>query len=164
MSGNGYSFTTRKAVLATISSLDVEHLLSYVRLVDERRGWMASHRVRAARLIARLSAGPPSPEDLVAAASLMKPYARTISRVLREREIAEGGPEIAARAAVFGVLRPLGATEATTPMEAASATVIDMIATEVSSAPPKRRPGRPKGSRNRVREEEPAPKRRGRRS
>ena len=158
---NGYPFkATRKFVLATIAAHDFEFIVSVIRLIDERRGWMASHKTRASKIIAKIAAGNLSAEDLAEAAALVARYARTISRILREKEIAER-PELAVQAAVFGVLHPTASlTETSVATEAAPAPAVDATATEVLAAPPKRRPGRPKGSRNRVREDQPPAKRR----
>lgn len=160
---NGYPFTSRKQVAHRIAS-EPAFAVEAVRLVDERNGWMASHRPRAARLVARLADGAPTAEDLVEAIALVTPYARTLSRILRERQIAEGSPELVAQAAVFGVLRSATTQTKAITAPGAPAPVVDTTATEAPATPVKRRPGRPKGSRNRVREEEPAPKRRRRRS
>lgn len=144
---NGYPFMSKRAVAEKITS-EPAFALECVRLVDERRGWMASHKVRAGKVLAKIAAGDLSPADLAEAISLISPYARTVSRVLRERDMAER-PELAAQAVVFGVVRPT-----TTQAEVATAPV----GTEPVSVPKKR--GRPKGSKNRLKAEEPGPKRR----
>jgi hypothetical protein len=63
---------------------------------------------------------------------------------------------------VFGIIHPSSVAKATLA-EAAPAAVVDTTATEVPIVAAKRR-GRPSGSRNRVKTEEPQPKRRRRRS
>lgn len=161
MASNGYPFITRNEVATRIAS-EPAFAVEAVRLIDERHGWMASHRPRASRLVARLAAGAPTAEDVAEAIALTMPYARTIARVLREKEMAER-PELMGVAAVFGVVCPAAVpTERTTPVEAAPAPVVDKLEpTGAPVAPPKRRPGRPKGSKNRKPRSEPEqPKRR----
>ena len=102
MSGNGCSFTTRQQSARTIASYTSSASSPYVRPIDERGGWMASHRSRAARPISPLR------WDSLARGSRRgrrdSEAPRTISRVLPRARIAEGGL-LAARAAVPGVLR-----------------------------------------------------------
>lgn len=161
MSTNGYLFTTRKQVLARLTpSSEPEFLISAVRLIAERNGWMASHRSRAAKLIAKLAEGAASTSDLAEAAELMKPYARTISRILREREIAEGSSELVAKAAVFGVVPTSPTSAISTGTASTPASVAAATAAEVPTVPTKRRPGRPKGSKNKKPRSESEPRRR----
>jgi hypothetical protein len=153
MSSNGYIFTSRKQVLARIAS-EPSYAVEAVRLIDERNGWMASHRSRASKLVARLAAGSRSAEDLAEAVALAVPYARTLSRLAREKEIA-ARPELMGVAALFGVVRPVVQAEvATAPVALAP---VATASTEPASVPKRR--GRPKGSRNKPKEEA-APKRR----
>lgn len=152
MSNNGYPFISRKQVVERLAS-EPAFVIECVRLIDAK--WMASHKTRASKVIAKIAAGNLSPEDLVEAISLISPYARTISRMLRERDLA-ARPELAAQAAVFGVVRPttVQADIATAPVALAP---VATTSTEPVSVPKKR--GRPKGSRNKPKEESP-PKRR----
>lgn len=152
---NGYPFISKRAVTERIAS-ESAFALECVRLVDERRGWMASHKTRASKVVAKIAAGNLSPEDLAEAISLISPYARTISRVLREKEMAER-PELAAQAVVFGVVRPT-----TTQVEVATVPVALAPVATTNTEPvsvPKRR-GRPKGSRNKPKEEQVSKRRR----
>lgn len=151
---NGYPFTTRKQIVDRIAT-EPAFTLECVRIVDERRGWMASHRGRAAKLIERIAAGNLSPEDLAEAVALVVPYARTVSRILREREMSER-PELLAQAAVFGVVRPV-TVQTETSMASVAPAPVDTASTEPVSVPRKR--GRPKGSKNKPKEES-TPKRR----
>lgn len=115
---------------------------------------MASHRPRAARLLTRLAEGTPSAEDVVEAIAIAAPYARTLARLAREKEMAEGNSEFLARAASFGVIRPM----TTAPVEVAPATASPAAGVETpaaaESALPKKRRGRPPGSKNRPKEEQ----------
>lgn len=156
-STNGYPFVTKNEVTKRIAS-EPTFVLECIRILDGK--WMASHKVRAGKIVARVAAGELLPEDLVEAIALVTPYARTLSRILRDRQIAEGSPELAAQAAVFGVVRPTVATEAARAVEAVPASVVNTAATEAPAVPTKRRRGRPKGSRNRVKTDVPMPKRR----
>lgn len=158
---NGYPFVTKNEIAKRIAS-EPAFATECVCLVDERRGWMASHRARAARLVARIAVGDLSPDDLVEAIALARPYSRTISRILRERQVAEGAPELVAQAAVFGIVRS-GPAPSVASADAAPVPAVDTTAPEASTATPKRR-GRPKGSKNRPKGEAPLPKRRRRRS
>lgn len=145
-STNGFPFqATRRFVLSKIESQDSAFVISAIGLIDERRGWMASHKVRAGRLVAKISAGDLSPEDLAEAAALMKPYARTLARVLREKEMAER-PELMSVASVFGMVRPAPATPTvpTGTIVQAEAAIVSTTA-EAPVVAPKRR-GRPPGS------------------
>lgn len=146
---NGYPFMSRRAVAEKITS-EPSFALECVRLVDERQGWMASHKVRAGKVLARIAAGELSPSDLAEAISLISPHARTVSHILREREMAER-PELAAQAVVFGVVLP------TTVQPDATTMPVATTSTEPVSVPRKR--GRPKGSKNKPKEES-TPKRR----
>ncbi|MBX3231997.1 MAG: hypothetical protein KIT84_20225 [Labilithrix sp.] len=161
-SSNGYPFTSRRKVVERITS-EPAFALACIRLVDERRGWMASHRVRAGKVLAKIIAGDLSPSDLAEVISLISPYARTVSRILREREIAEGAPELAAKAAVFGVLRPASAApdtrEVVQPSVASPSVADTPAAVEVPVVAPKRR-GRSPGSKNKKPRSESEPKRR----
>jgi hypothetical protein len=160
-STNGFPFqATRRFVLSKIESHDSVFVIAALRLVDERCGWMASHKVRAAKVLAKIAADNLSSDDLAEAAALARPYARTISRILRERELAER-PELLGQAALFGVHRPtVVAPVETAPLVAvAPAPVVDTTA-EPATLPKKRR-GRPPGSKTRPREErETKPRRR----
>lgn len=152
MSSNGYPFMSKRTVTEKITS-EPAFVIECVRLIDGK--WMASHKTRASKVVAKIAADNLSAEDLAEAAALIAPYARTISRILRERQIAEGSPELVAKAAVFGVARPAVQTEVTTAPVAFAPVVT--TSTEPASVPKKR--GRPKGVRNKPKEEE-APKRR----
>ncbi len=154
MSSNGYPFVTKNEVSQRIAS-EPAFALECVRLVDERRGWMASHKARAAKLAAKIADGNLSPEDFAEAVALAVPYARTVSRVLREKEMAES-PQLAVQAAVFGVVRPTTVQTETSAASVALAPVAT-ASTEPVSVPRKR--GRPKGSKNKPKEES-TPKRR----
>lgn len=148
---NGYPFTTRKQVIDRIAS-EPAFVVECVHLIDGK--WMASHKTRALKVVAKLAAGNLSPEEHAEAMTLVMSYTRTISRILRERDLA-ARPELAAQAAVFGVVHPAATetrqVEATTKASAATSTA---EATVVM----KRRPGRPKGSKNKPKPDS-APKR-----
>lgn len=153
MSNNGYPFISRKQVAERLAS-EPAFVIECMLLLDGK--WMASHKVRAGKVLAKIAAGNLSPEDLAEAVALVVPYARTISRVLREKEMAER-PELAMQAAVFGIVRPTTAQAdvATAPVALAP---VATASTEPVSVPKKR--GRPKGSKSRPKAEEPGPKRR----
>lgn len=151
---NGYPFMSRRAVTEKIIS-EPAFALECVRLVDERRGWMASHKSRASKVVARIAAGNLSAEDLAEVAAIIAPYARTISRVLREKEMAER-PELTVQAAVFGIVRPT-TVQKEASAEATTLAPVATASTEPVSVPRKR--GRPKGSKNKPKEES-TPKRR----
>lgn len=152
MSNNGYPFISRKQVVERLVS-DPAFVIESMRLIDGK--WMASHKTRASKVIAKIATGNLSPEDLVEAISLISPYARTISRMLREREMAER-PDLMGVAAMFGVVRPAVQAEvATAPVALAP---VAPASTEPASVPRKR--GRPKGSKDRPKAEEPGSKRR----
>lgn len=156
---NGYPFTTRNQVIGRIAS-EPGFVIECVRLVDERRGWMASHRPRATHLVARLAKGDPSVEDLAEAVALVTPYARTIARVLRDRQIAEGHPELFARAAVFGLVRSSPAPMVAAEAVVAPVPVVNIPATAEAPVVKKKR-GRPPGAKNKPRSEsEPRRRRR----
>ena len=148
MNSNGYIFTTRRQILARVS--EPAFAVECVRILDAGVRWMASHRARAAKLMARLAAGPPTAADYAEASALAGRYGKTLARVFRERELV-ARPDLAAQAAVFGVARsqtePVLAGATVAPREAVSADGPDP---PVAPAAPKKR-GRPKGSKNQVR-------------
>jgi hypothetical protein len=176
-STNGYPFASRRMVIARIAS-DPAFAIDCVKMLDARRAWMASHRPAAAKLVARLDAGPANAELACEAARLVGRYSKTLARILRERDLAER-PELTTVGAVFGVARvaapvtpaglPVAVAPAVVPPEAAPVVVPNAPPSEPppseepgsEPAPPPKRRGRPKGSRNRPRTaDEPKPTRR----
>lgn len=146
---NGYPFTTRKQIIDRIAS-EPGFVVECVRLIDGK--WMASHRARSAAVLAKIAAGNVSAEDLAEAVALVTPYARTISRILRERQISEGHSELMGVAAVFGVVRPSSAyaipTATPAETEAARPPAVDAAAATEAPAAQRPRRGRPLGSKN----------------
>ncbi len=171
MSTNGYPFMSRAAVLAKITA-EPAFAVECVRIIEERGGFMASHRARAAKLISGLAAGKPSTTQLQDAAELAARYSKTLARVFRERDLA-ARPELAVAGAVFGVVASAPPPAATTPvpapaMPARAPTVVApkaKPATEAAApaAPAPKRRGRPPGSKNRPKDA-PAPTKRRRRT
>lgn len=159
---NGYPFVSRRDVAQRIAS-EPSFAAECIRALDAGSKWMASHRSRAAKLVARLATDSPSAEDLAEAAALAAPYARTLARILRERQIASGDPDLLAKAAVFGVVRSAMAIELGPPTASAPGAIGGTTTTEVPAA---RKRGRPKGSKNRKLPSDPEEpmKRRSRRS
>jgi hypothetical protein len=156
MSSNGYPFVTKNEVAKRIAS-EPTFVIECIKILDGK--WMASHKVRAGKLVARVAEGDLSPEDLVEAIALVMPYARTLSRILRDRQIAEGSPELLGQALVFGVLRPASDVDTARAEAAPTPPVV-----ETPVVAPKRR-GRPPGSKNKKPRSEPEqPSKRPRRS
>jgi crotonobetainyl-CoA:carnitine CoA-transferase CaiB-like acyl-CoA transferase len=146
MSSNGYPFvSTRRWVMQRLGS-EPAFALECVAILAERNAFMASHRVRAARLLARLAAGSPTTEDIEEVAKLASRYGKTLARILREREVLT--PEVAARAAVFGVVQPQSrATPAAEAVSSPGTASADGLADAPTAT---KRRGRPKGSKNRT--------------
>ena len=145
MNTNGYPFTSRRQILERIST-DATFAVSCVSIIEERKGWMASHRARASKLVARLAAGAPTPADYAEALELAARYGKTLARVFRDRELA-ARPELAAVGAAFGV----GPVPATAPTVASEAGKDAPSQEEASSepVPARKKRGRPVGSKNR---------------
>jgi hypothetical protein len=102
MNPNGYPLqSTRRSVLGRIA-IEPAFAVECVRILDAGARWMASHRSRAAKLMATLAAGAPTPTEYAEATELAARYGKTLARVFRERELA-ARPELGAQAAVFGV-------------------------------------------------------------
>ena len=159
MSTNGYPFLSRRQILARIAS-DAAFAIECVRLIESRHAWMASHRAAAAKLIARLDAGPVDATTSAEALRLASRYSKTLARIIRERDLAER-PELVAIGAVFGVAGVGPAAQPDVP-----ATVEVSVATKNTSSPeaaseptPSKKRGRPKGSKTRAKDE-PKPRRR----
>lgn len=146
MSSNGYPFTSRRQILERIAA-EPPFAHECVSIIEERKGWMASHRARASKLVARMAAGAPTAADYAEALELAARYGKTLARVFRERKLA-ARPELGTQAAVFGVVGP--PTQAATPTEtvASSPEPVSEDTADVPIAPEKR--GRPKGSKNKV--------------
>ncbi len=172
MSTNGYPFMSRAAVLAKITA-EPAFAVECVRIIEERGGFMASHRARAAKLISGLASGKPSTAQLQDAAELAARYSKTLARVFRERDLA-ARPEIAAAGAVFGVVAGAPSPAATTgavPAPAIPARAPVVVAPKAKPAteaaapadPAPKRRGRPPGSKNRPKDA-PAPTKRRRRT
>jgi hypothetical protein len=156
MSQNSYPFTSRAQMLVRINA-EPDFAIEAVRMIDARRAWMASHRARAAKLIAKLDAGAPTSTDQKEASALAARYSKTLARILREKALADR-PELAAIGAVFGVV-PGGAV-GSSDVVAVPSPVVAPVPAKAPPAPettpservpvPKRRLGRPPGSRNKI--------------
>jgi hypothetical protein len=111
-------------------------------------GWMASHASKAVVLAAKVATGEASDKEMADATKLAARYSKQLARALRDRDLA-ARPELGAQAAVFGV----GAGGDGEPAPATPAAASD------EQAPPAKRRGRPKGSKNRPKDS-PKPTRR----
>ncbi len=174
-----YPFVTKRQVLDRLDrdSAFVREAIEILhrRFVDRDvlpppAGWMASHRTLGEELHARLAAADCTAADVACAAAIAKRYAKQITKVLRDDQLARG-PRLGRAAAVFGVRRaddevdllddgadPYTGVDEHEDGEASSAT---STAHEPNPSPavaapsnsgeiptPRRRPGRPKGSKN----------------
>jgi hypothetical protein len=162
---NGYPFLSRREILARIAS-DPAFAIDCVAILQGRfehraeggpsSGWMASHAAKATKLAARLASGEATAKEKSEAAELAARYSKQLARVFRDRELA-ARPELAATAMVFGIHAAEPSTVApTTPSHEAKASPA-AAASEPTPSPKKR--GRPKGSKNRAKDE-PKPARR----
>jgi len=172
MNANGYPFMTRRQILARIEA-DPAFAVECVTIVQERHerrgvgtgesmGWMASHAAKATKLGAKLASGEATDKERVEAAQLVKSYAKQLARVFRDRELA-ARPDLAAQAAVFGVGTgntptppSAGASPTAPPRDTSEQTAAAL--TEQVLGPRKR--GRPKGSKNKPKADQPARRRR----
>lgn len=153
-------------------------------------GWMVSHRKAGEELHARLASDAATAGDVVAAAKIAKSYAKQLSKVFRDEQLARD-PSLGLAAAVFGVRPPLedegrsddpyasiddepsesvavvmdpGLPETANDAQPAADDAALATAPMAEAEPAKRRRGRPKGSKSRPREERAKPGKRGRRS
>jgi hypothetical protein len=159
---NGYPFVSRRDILVRIGA-DPAFAIECVAILQDRyehratggpsAGWMASHAAKATALAAKMALGEVTEKELVEAAKLAGRYSKQLARVFRERELA-ARPELGAQAAVFGVGGRVNAEAVpTTPP----------LPRTAEPPPAAKKRGRPKGSRNKPRQE-PASKRRRARS
>lgn len=164
---NGYPFLSKRAIAERIRTdrafaLDAFQILlarteQRTAAVRGSSGFMASHASIVRRLAVTLEQRPLDDAEHMKLAALLCRYARQIAAHLRTIEI-QTRPELLAIASMFSAISTVttGMPEA---KDSDEMTVPETITPVVDVTAPRRR-GRPKGSRNRVREEEPAPKRR----
>jgi hypothetical protein len=146
MNPNGYPFLSRRQILEKIAA-DSEFASDCIGILQDRyarraeggpgMGWMASHAATATKLAAKVAAGEATDKELVEAAKLASRYSKQLARAFRDRDLA-ARPELGAQAAVFGV----GGSEDARPAPAA------LPPATGAEAPPAKRRGRPKGSKN----------------
>lgn len=174
-----YPFVTKRQVLDRLDR-DPAFVREAIEILHRRfvdrdvlpppAGWMSSHRKLGEELHARLAAADCTAADVVCAAALAKRYAKQITRVLRDNQLARD-PRLGLAAAVFGVRRaddvvdvlddgadPYTDVEKHEDAEACSATpdAHEPPPSPAVAAPSnlgelltrRRRPGRPKGSKN----------------
>ncbi len=115
LSRNRYPFLSRADVKRRIESDEAYALECAVELERRTRereaghglgtsasGWMSSHRVVAARLVARLEAGKQTLQERRTLVRMVVRYARQLARMERERAL-RAHPELEAVACLFGV-------------------------------------------------------------
>ncbi len=111
-SKNRYPFLSRADIKRRIESDDeyaLECAVALERRTRERQaghgasGWMSSHRIVAARLVARFEAGKLTPQERHTLVEIVAHYARQLARLERDRALREH-PELAAVASLFGVV------------------------------------------------------------
>jgi hypothetical protein len=154
MNPNGYPFTTRRQILERVES-DSAFAIECIAILQDRyehrgtrgpgMGWMASHAVKATALAAKLASGEVTEKDRAESSKLTGRYAKQLARAFRDRELV-ARPELGAQAAVFGV----GDSD---QAHAVAATPSSAKTTEPLPARGKR--GRPKGSKNKPKQEQP---------
>jgi hypothetical protein len=161
MNPNGYPFTTRLQILERIESdpAFAAECVAILQVRYERRdtgglsmGWMASHAVKATALAARLVSGEATEKDRAEASKLAVRYSKQLARVFRERELASR-PELGAQAAVFGVGGVVREAEPAPNSPPPPAETTD-------PTPATKKRGRPKGSKNKPRQEAASKRRR----
>jgi hypothetical protein len=114
-SKNRYPFLSRADIKRRIESDDeyaLECAVALERRTRERQaghgtgacpsGWMSSHRIVAARLVAQFEADKLTPQERRTLVGIVARYARQLARLERERALREH-PELAAVASLFGV-------------------------------------------------------------
>jgi hypothetical protein len=107
----GYPFVTKRQVIERLGRdpsfvrecIEILHRRYLERdRVNSPAGWMSSHRKLGEELHARLTATDCSDADIARAAALAKRYAKQLTKVLRDEQIARD-PRLGLAAAVFGV-------------------------------------------------------------
>lgn len=159
---SGYSFTSRREVAERLSK-DAAFLRSCARLLQDRTlnkmgGYMASHRSRASALLGQLDAL--SDAAVLEQGAWLVAYARTLARLMREEKLKSGDAALWANAAVFGAVpaTAVSSSPSTSPTAAPS-----MPPPAPEAVTPKKKRGRPVGSKNRRKEDlGPPPRRRSR--
>lgn len=181
---NGYPFITKKAIASRLRS-DREYALDTFRLLLARTaertaetrgasGFMASHAGIVRELVGTMEERPLNDAEHAKLAALLCHYTKQLAAHFRSVEL-QARPELFQIASVFSAIPDAGPRTAdmsegddhagdegdAVSEEDVSA---DAEASAIVEAPVRRRPGRPKGSRNRSKEErEKDKKRRGRR-
>lgn len=148
-------------------------------------GWMVSHRKAGEDVYTKLSSDTANAGDVTVAAKLAKRYAKQLCKVFRDEQLAEN-PQLAGAAAVFGVRpavdddrdngddpyaelddeRDEPAAQDTAGDQAGTPASTATIADDPTSLPEEvdqpvqnvRRRGRPKGSKNRPKEDRVKPR------
>lgn len=170
-STNGYPFLSKRAVaerIRTDRAFAVEAFKILLSRTEQRAagaqgssGFMASHGLVVRKLAAALEAREPDDAEHAKLVEILAHYAKQLAAHFRAAEL-QARPELLAVASTFSAI-PAVTSEAA--MAAAGRDEVTAIVTESSAvdAPARRRSGRPKGSKNRPKEEQ-GPKRRRRRS
>ncbi len=182
---NGYPFQSKRAIAETLR-IDREYALAAFRILLARTaqrtaatqgafGFMASHGATVRELATTLEERPFNDAEHTKLASLLCHYAKQLAAHFRTIEL-QARPELLQIASVFSAIPGIstGSSEATEVDDADDADgelaadagakrsddAGDGESPATVDAPARRRPGRPKGSRNKPKEEQ---KRRGRR-
>lgn len=181
---NGYPFLTKKAIASRVRS-DREYALDTFRLLLARSaertaetrgasGFMASHAGVVRELAATMEERPLNDAEHAKLAALLCHYTKQLAAHFRTIDL-QARPELLQIASVFSAIPGAGPRTSDTTEgdddggdegDAVSEGDVsaDAEAPAIVEAPVRRRPGRPKGSRNRSKEErEKDKKRRGRR-
>jgi hypothetical protein len=166
MSTNAYPFLSKRQLLARINA-EPAFAAECIAILQDRyearvagassMGWMASHAAKATALAAKLASGEVTEKDRADAAKLAARYSKQLARTFRDRELA-ARPELGTQAAVFGV-RASGPTLAALAIPPARTADVAPPAPDSGPALTPKKRGRPKGSKNRVKDE-PKPRRR----
>lgn len=170
---NGYPFLSKRAIAEKIRA-DRAYALETFRLLLARTaqrtadthgasGFMASHAGTVRELAATLEERPLNDAEHVKLAALLCHYTKQLAAHFRTLEL-HARPELLQIASVFSAIPGIstGSSEATEAEEddGERDVAVAAEAAMIGDAPARRRPGRPKGSRNKPKQEQ---KRRGRR-
>lgn len=174
-----YPFITRRQVAERLDR-DPEFVRECIGILHRRfvdrdilpppAGWMSSHRKLGEAIAARLVSPDFTAGDIATAAKLAKRYGKQLCKVFRDEQLAQE-PGLAVAAAIFGVAR-VDREDADAGDDPYADTDRDEVehgevhdasessdhapppaATAQEEQPARRRPGRPKGSKNKPKPE-----------